>query len=252
MSQALSLSIPPMIILLVLILACGEQREVTPSELLPFEYQVRLTVESSDCLDSDQSIINQDLRGSLNLGELDGLVIAEMTADHLQWRFSGLICTDDSDRLSIDKPNALCLGLRSSKLLKRIPRVSETPLSAGESLLCEQWTSSPASLPPLASLESSPLFPSDQEWRDRFELCCQTRSSDDFTFRLELEDPKLIEGAIDLTYEMTVRSQNTKGSALSDNERLGALALCGSPRSSTSPQSAHRCTERFTLHAEAK
>ena len=232
--------------------SCGNRTEVTPSELLPFEYRATLTLVSSHCLESDQMLRRNEITGSIEIGERDDIVTLALNTPEMSLMFSGLICLGYDNESSIPQPQAICLGLQSSEVLMSLPRHSMYSASPTERLLCEKWTSSPDSIPSHNAIGHDQDTPSDQEWRRHFELCCASGEPNDYAQRLHLDDVKVISGSIGIKYELDVRAQNTSSAVLSDTEKLGAMSLCGPPHNGVSLTELPSCTERFTLRAVAK
>ena len=227
-----------------MIIGCDDRAELTPSELIPFEYSATLNILSSSCLDSDHNLDQRELTGTFAIGERDGMVIAEIKAEQLEWNFSGLICLDDTPNQT--QPIALCLGLRSSSVFMSLPSTNQ------ERFLCEHWTSSPSVSPLVSPQTSAQLLPSDPDWRAQLEFCCLNGEANDFAVRIELNDLKKIGGEFSVRHELIVRPQGTAPLDLSESELLGAIALCGPPRPDVSVLSSSSCTERFAFRADAR
>ena len=236
----------------LIISGCGDRTEVTPSELLPFEYQANLTLVSSNCLESDKLLRRNEMTGSIEIGERDDIVTLSLNTPEMSLTFSGLICLSNDNESSSPQPQAICIGLQSTEVLMSLPRHSMYRTSPTERLLCEKWISSPDSVPSHNTTDRDQTSSSDEEWRRHFERCCERGEQNDYTQRLSLDDVKVIKGPISIKYELDVRLQNTNSSTLSDTEKLGAMSLCGPPHNSVSLVELPSCTERFTLHAEAR
>lgn len=221
-------------------LACNDPSEVTPSELLPFTYKARLTLTNSTCLNSRRSN-TQERSGTINMGSRKSLAVMDLNLEEGQWRFEGLVCTDQDLR-----PQSLCLGLRDSKLLSRIPRAQG---QSGESMRCVQWISSPASAPYVMGTTS--LYPRDLEWRESLGRCCQAQSENPYALYLELDEEMSFSGEVTLKYEIMIESElNAEEPSIA--ERRGALALCGSLSERNDEIVRDQCIDRFTLSAQTK
>ena len=216
------------------LLGCEDPSELIPLNNLPFEYQLNLELKSTSCTLNAGTLPALQTLGTLNLGRQNQLVVALIETDKFNWRLEGLRCIDNQNN-----SQSLCLASKQSQRLQTIMRSPGIRDEKDSLLTCSLLSFIPETV---SSTVDAVSRPSDSEWQQAFNECCQSNQSNQHAIFLQINESSMIAGEISIKHELSVElPQNGQPAALSSEEYLGALTACGGPIS---------CVDRFYLQAQ--
>ena len=215
------------------LLSCEDPSSLIPLSDLPFEYQLELSLKSTNCALASSTLPSSQSLGTMNLGRQDQTVVALIETSRVNWRLEGLRCVDEQKQ-----SKALCLAAKQNQKLQNIMRSSGVRSELDGLLSCTLISIIPHTISPVNDTLDVSNVP---EWQQALSECCESNMSNDQAIYLSINESSMIEGDLSIRHELSVElPRNGQPNALSSEEYLGAITACGGPVD---------CVDRFYLRA---